>query len=77
MLLLLPPSYILMLHQEKIKDCQRQNQQLRWLQEIEVQDNPRPHHKTLNWMGAQMVKWGTKLQSYETASPLNEVAVNR
>jgi hypothetical protein len=71
MLLLPHPNHLLMLHQEKIKEHQRQSQQLRWLQEIEASGNPRPYRQILNWAGAQMVKWGTKLQSYEPTPPLN------
>jgi hypothetical protein len=29
----------------------------------------KPYRQAISWLGAQMVKWGTRLQAYATPSP--------
>jgi len=71
-------SYIdLLVRQEQYKDLLREAEQERLIRDAGLwhSDNWRLHRKVADWIGDQMVRWGCKLQSYDTApSACSQVA---
>jgi hypothetical protein len=61
-------SAFYLIHEERIKDCLREIEHQRLLRVAGVQESTtlKLYRQVLNWLGRQMVKWGTKLQGYPT-----------
>ena len=66
-----------LVRQEQYKDILRDIEQQRLLQIAGLQPRARlsPYRKVVSWLGGQMVKWGSKLQSYEAASSAQSMGV--
>ena len=65
-------SYIdLLVRQEQYKDLLREAEQERLIRDAGLRhsDNWRLHRKVAEWIGAQMVRWGCKLQRYSATPP--------
>ena len=69
--MLLPNTNHLIIHQEEHNKRMKEIERRHWLREAELQQalSMQPYRQALNWLGTQMVKMGTKLQSLETISP--------
>jgi hypothetical protein len=68
--MLTPEHYLAfyLIHEERLKECLREIKHLRLLQIAGPQEGTilKLYRQVLNWLGQQMVKWGTKLQGYPT-----------
>ncbi len=71
------PEINLLVQQEKCKDRLRDIEHQQLLQAAGVQRvaNLQSHRKAAGWLGKQMVKWGSKLQNYDTTLPSNTMIV--
>jgi hypothetical protein len=67
---MLIPDYsaFYLIHEERVKDCLREIEHQHLLQAAGLQrrSSLKLYRQLVSWLGAQMVKWGTKLQSYAT-----------
>jgi hypothetical protein len=66
-------SYIdFLVTQEQYKDLLREAEHERLIQAAGLRQSGswRLHRKVAGWIGARMVRWGRKLQSYGTTPPL-------
>lgn len=54
-------------HKDRLRNIEREQlvQAARLQHGIEL----KPYRKATSWLGKQMVKWGSKLQEYDTTSP--------
>ena len=61
----------LLFRQEQYKDLLREAEQERLIRAAGLRSpvNWRLHRKVAEWIGAQMVRWGCKLQRYGTTPP--------
>jgi hypothetical protein len=61
----------LAIHRERYKDLLREAEQERLVQAAGLRQpgNWKLHRTVAGWIGAQMVKWGRKLERYSTAPP--------
>jgi len=66
-----PNDRDLIVYRERYKDLLREAEQERLIRAAGLrQSGHRRLHRTVaGWIGAQMVKWGRKLQRYSTAPP--------
>ena len=63
--------------QEQHKDRLRELERERLLQAAGLRQGVdlKSYRKAANWLGKQMVKWGSKLQDYDTTSPSETYAL--
>ena len=54
-------------HKDRLRELERE----RLLQAAKLQHGVdlKSYRKAANWLGGQMVKWGSKLQEFDTTSP--------
>ena len=66
-----------LVRQEYYKDRLRELERERLLQAAGLQQGVdfKSYRKAANWLGKQMVKWGSKLQEYDTTSPSETYAL--
>ena len=66
---MLSPETLHLVNKEKQNDLLRELNQRELVKAARLQQRVelKPYHKAAGWLGAQMVKWGGRLQSYEAA----------
>jgi hypothetical protein len=66
---MLSPEMLHLVNKEKQNDLLREQNKRELVQVTRLQERveSKPYHKAAGWLGAQMVKWGGRLQSYEAA----------
>lgn len=74
---MLSPELHYLVSQEQHKDRLRdlEHQQLLQAAGLQAGVNFKPHRQAAGWLGSQMVKWGSKLQSYGATPPSNRMTV--
>ncbi|MBN1217660.1 MAG: hypothetical protein JXM69_01930 [Anaerolineae bacterium] len=68
-----------MVYQEQLNDRLRKIQHQRLLQAAGLYNGVslNLYRQSISWLGTQLVKWGSALQSLAVASPAEHVPVNR
>ena len=66
---MLSPEMLHVVNKEKQNDLLRELNKRELVQVARLRERveSKPFHQAVGWLGAQMVKWGGRLQSYEAA----------